>query len=268
LLSEAAAQRQARQFGANCDAVAYFPASGNRSDRGTLCVNNEYVVPELMFSGRRRMDAETAEELQLWNQQHPHAVALMKAAHGVSIIEVSRTRGAWRLQVGAPQTRRITAESGCEITAARGRRCCVQELTLMASGCVEPWQLRRWQDTLGTYLTAEEKHRRLFRLRPASGRYTDDTSTRGSASRFELRDRSPTRGDHVDARLMCAMSRTKHFASAGSSRSIREIHRPHHASAPLWGGSRTRAQTRNSPVTGAWPYIWATTRCSSMSTSS
>ncbi len=203
LLSEAAAQRQARQFGANCDAVAYFPASGNRSDRGTLCVNNEYVVPELMFSGRRRMDAETAEELQLWNQQHPHAVALMKAAHGVSIVEVSRTRGAWQLQAGAPQTRRITAETECEITGpARGSPLLrtradpdgkrVRGTLANCAGGKTPW---------GTYLTAEENIDDYF----GSGRVwldgTDDTSTAEAHRRFELRDRSLYGWDHVDARF-------------------------------------------------------------------
>lgn len=203
LLLPGAAQRQARQFGANCDAIAYFPASPGRSDSGTLCVNNEYVAPELMFSGRRRLGVESAEDLRLWNQKHPQAIDLMKAAHGVSIIEVARRRERWQFQAGAPQSRRITAETICEIAGpARGAAQLrtkddptgtrVRGTMANCAGGKTPW---------GTYLTAEENIDDYF----GSGRVwlasTDDKLTAEAHRRFPLRDFSLYGWDHVDPRF-------------------------------------------------------------------
>lgn len=44
------AARQARRFGANNDAIVFFPDPGETS-RGLLCVNHEYVTAELSFAG-------------------------------------------------------------------------------------------------------------------------------------------------------------------------------------------------------------------------
>jgi len=203
LLSSGAAQRQARQFGTNCDAVAYFPISGNRSDRGILCVNNEYVVPELMFSGRAKSETGSAEQLRQWNLKHPRAVDVMKAAHGVSIIEVARERGGWRMRAGSPFSRRITAETICEISGpARaaallrtredpgGTR--VRGTFANCAGGKTPW---------GTYLTAEENVDDYF----GSGRTwlasSDDEATSEAHRRFPLREHSLYGWDHVDARF-------------------------------------------------------------------
>jgi secreted PhoX family phosphatase len=206
LLSAGAADRQARQFGANCDAVAYFsnsesPRSKGRSDGGVLCVNNEYVAPALMFSGRRR--SETAEERRLWSRKNPQAIDVMKAAHGVSIIEVSRRRGAWQRHAGAPLTRRITAETLCEITGpARGAALLrtkedpdgvrVRGTFANCAGGKTPW---------GTYLTAEENIDDYFGSGQVGVAASKDPALAEAHRRFALRDRSLYGWDHVDPRF-------------------------------------------------------------------
>jgi uncharacterized protein len=203
LLQAGAAERQARQFGANCDAVAYFPASGNRSDRGTLCVNNEYVLPELMFGGRKLLGRESAEDLQRWNQKYPAAVDVMKAAQGVSVLGVMRRRGVWQLQRGAPQSRRITAETLCEISGpARGAMLLrtsedpsgtrVRGTFANCAGGKTPW---------GTYLTAEENIDDYFGSARRWAAATDDKLTVEAHRRFPLRDGSLYGWDHVDRRF-------------------------------------------------------------------
>jgi uncharacterized protein len=203
LLKPGAAERQARQFGANCDAIAYFPVSGRRSDRGTLCVNNEYVMPELMFEGRKRLGAESAEELQRWNRQHPAAVDVMKAAQGVSVLGVARRRGVWQLQRGAPQSRRITAETLCEIAGpARGSPLLrtkadpsgtsVRGTFANCAGGKTPW---------GTYLTAEENIDDYFGAGRQWAASTDDKRTAEAHRRFPIRDVSLYGWDYVDPRF-------------------------------------------------------------------
>jgi secreted PhoX family phosphatase len=203
LLAPGGAERQARQFGANCDAVAYFAKDGSGSDRGILCVNNEYVRPELMFSGRRVMSSETSAELRAWNQKHPQAVDVMKAAHGVSIIEVAATRGRWALLPGTPLTRRVTAETICEISGpARGAALLrtkedpaaerVRGTFANCAGGKTPW---------GTYLTAEENIDDYFGSGSAAMDPKNDPLVAEAHRRFGLRDTSFYGWDHVDRRF-------------------------------------------------------------------
>ncbi len=156
LLKPGAAARQARQFGSQCDGVAYFP-HGPRSDRGVLCVNNEYVQSELAFRRRSGTATEPAETRREWIQRNPEAVAVMIAAHGVSVLEVARRRGRWQRTLDAPLTRRITGSTPCEITGpARGATLLrtnedptgtrVLGTIANCAGGKTPW---------GTYLTAE-----------------------------------------------------------------------------------------------------------------
>ena len=44
-------EAQARRFGSHCDAIAFFALDGREGRRGLLCVNHEFVIPELAFSG-------------------------------------------------------------------------------------------------------------------------------------------------------------------------------------------------------------------------
>ncbi len=106
-LDEQSPERQALQFGYNCDFVGFFPvpARAGNAQRGLLAVNHEYTNPELMFPGYRPGDPE------------PWQVAVELEAHGVSIVEISQSgRGGWTYRPGSVYNRRITGTTPCEIT--------------------------------------------------------------------------------------------------------------------------------------------------------
>ncbi len=122
LLDADAAAKQARRFGSNCDGIAYFPLDGGGSRRGLLCVNHEYVRAELHFTGLPRNERERIQQRPDWTRANPQAIAWIQAAHGVTVMEVERARrGGWRRVPGTRFTRRITANTPCEIHGpARG----------------------------------------------------------------------------------------------------------------------------------------------------
>ena len=97
------AAAQVRQFGYNCDFIAFMPlpAGSGSSDHGLLCVNHEYTNPELMFPGmtrQNRVEVMTKEQ-----------VDVDMAAHGHTVAEVRKEGGRWRTVPGGSYNRRITA---------------------------------------------------------------------------------------------------------------------------------------------------------------
>ncbi|MBC7739982.1 MAG: DUF839 domain-containing protein, partial [Candidatus Saccharibacteria bacterium] len=146
------ATTQAERFGYNCDYVAYMPLprGSQTSDHGLLCVNNEYVSPNVMFADMTEDDAAT--------KMTAEQVALCNMAIGHSIVEIIRKDGVWSTVQDSPMNRRITLETPMLIsgpaagndhlkttydatgTLARGT-------TYNCSGGVTPW---------GTVLTCEE----------------------------------------------------------------------------------------------------------------
>jgi uncharacterized protein len=157
LLAPGCAAAQERQFGYNCDAIAFYPL--DRDGRsGILCVNNEYTNDELMFPGRIGLGREGADRLARWSLRNPEAAQVAIAAHGVSLLEVRLDSGEWRPQAGSPHARRITGSSPAGISGpARGhdllrthadpRGTTVLGTLANCAGGRTPW---------GTYLTAEE----------------------------------------------------------------------------------------------------------------
>lgn len=99
------ASAQSNRFGYNCDYIAFMPlpkGSGS-SDHGLLCVNNEYVSPNVMFEGITEDNAAktmTAEQ-----------VALCSAAVGHSIAEIKKVDGVWQVVADSPLNRRFTMET-------------------------------------------------------------------------------------------------------------------------------------------------------------
>ncbi len=153
------AEHQARQFGYNNDFIAYFPLPKGslNSRRGLLCVNHEFTNEELMFPGWNEGPvSKGAERDRVYTEM---------AAHGASIIEVKRLRGAWHIVPDSPYARRITAhETRIRISrplAAHPRMktrddpggAWVLGTVNDCAGGVTPW---------GTYLMAEENFDQYF----------------------------------------------------------------------------------------------------------
>lgn len=153
------ADAQEKQFGYNCDYTAFFPLpfGSNNSNRGILAVNHEYTNTDFMFSGltgRNITDRITRS-----------MVEVELAAHGVSLIEIIKEKGRWRVAPNSRFNRRISLRStmidvsgpaaGHDRLKTRsdstGRRI-VGTINNCAGG-VTPW---------GTVLTAEENFHQYF----------------------------------------------------------------------------------------------------------
>ena len=105
------AAAQARQFGYNNDFLAYFPlpAGSNASDHGLLCVNHEYCDAWLMHPG--------LDDLRdAWYSATDRVTAIEAAAHGLSILEIRRSKTGWQVVPGGKYARRITATTPIRIS--------------------------------------------------------------------------------------------------------------------------------------------------------
>src|SRR5262245_47097919 len=96
---------QEKQFGYNCDFVAYMPlpAGSRNSENGLLCINHEYTNAELMFPGLTvddKLDKLTKDQVEV-----------EMAAHGHTVVEVRREGGTWSVVAGGPNNRRISANT-------------------------------------------------------------------------------------------------------------------------------------------------------------
>jgi uncharacterized protein len=96
--SETAAE-QALQFGTHNDGMHFFPL-GDGSDRGVLCVNNEYTHEEILFP-----------DGQVGNGYTIAKTRKSQTAHGVSVLEARRIRGNWTVSSRSRYGRKITANT-------------------------------------------------------------------------------------------------------------------------------------------------------------
>src|SRR5262249_52931235 len=142
------------------------------------------------------------EDRKLWMDAHPHAVAYMQAAHGVSVMQLHRDAGGWSRDLGSRYTRRITSVTPMEISGpARGHALMrthadpdgVRVLGTLAncSAGKTPW---------GTYLTSEENIDDYF----AGGRTVrekGDAAVNDANRRFPLRENSFYGWNFQDARF-------------------------------------------------------------------
>ena len=161
------ADEQERQFGTNNDFVAFMPLlrGSNDSTRGLLCVNHEFAIAHLMWSG---LTSENAAK-SITRQQCD--VELASVGH--SIVEIVRAGGSWRTVRDSPYNRRISARS--TMTALSGPAAGHPRMATRAdvagrrvigthsncAGGVTPW---------GTVLTAEENIHYAFSGDAAVGR--------------------------------------------------------------------------------------------------
>lgn len=147
------AAAQEKQFGYNCDYIGFhpLPLGSPGSDHGLLAVNHEYVNSNLMFAG---LGAGRDANLKTSKAQ----VEVELAAHGMSIIEVKKTGGAWSVVEGSKYARRITGVTPMQIsgpaaghdrlkTSADPTGTRVLGMLNNCAGGMTPW---------GTVLTGEE----------------------------------------------------------------------------------------------------------------
>ncbi len=157
LLKPGAGQRQAHQFGYNCDAIEFFPLED--PDKALLCVNHEYCIETLMFPGW-----STAKDKAAYVRANPETVAVGKASHGVSVVELHRINGRWVAQKSSAYNRRITADTPIMFsgpaaghpllkTARDPHGTVVHGTIANCAGGATPW---------GTYLTTEENMEQYF----------------------------------------------------------------------------------------------------------
>lgn len=214
LLEPGAAERQRRQFGTNCDAIHFF-ALEPRGDRGILCVNNEFTADELMFPEHRGFIGALRGEGREYVRKHPQAVAVAKAAQGVSVIEIARQRGRWRMVKDSRFNRRITAETPIDIGGpARGSPLLrtkddpdgVRVLGTFGNcaGGQTPW---------GTYLTTEENIQDYFgNLEQLEARSDVDPHIVESHRRFRMwKAHSPYAWEAIDPRFDLPQTPTEPF---------------------------------------------------------
>jgi len=151
LMSPAAADEQAHQFGYNCDGMGVF----ERGRSTLVCVNHETPTPQLLFPGWA--EAAGARALGAFVKEHPAAVAYMQSAVGLSVVELERKSSGWGYRVGSRYNRRVTATTPIELAGPAREHPLLnprREATPLVLGTFNncaagttPW---------GTYLTAEE----------------------------------------------------------------------------------------------------------------
>ncbi|MGC3982008.1 MAG: PhoX family phosphatase [Steroidobacteraceae bacterium] len=166
LFAPKAAQQQLQQFGSNCDAIQFFQLNaGNKSTQGVLCVNNEYVNDWLMFPGRKMVFGTDPQHVREQIGRYPSIVAMSKAAHGISLVEVQKSASSkWGYSKSSKHNRRVTADTPFEIKGpARGNAWMQTKADPTGTrvlgtfgncaGGRTPW---------GTYLSAEENIQDYF----------------------------------------------------------------------------------------------------------
>lgn len=185
---------QLAQCGMHHDGMAFFPLPGRlgvpRDDRALLCINHEYVDNGLLFTdGQRTWSAEKVRK-----SQH---------AHGVSVLEVARTRRGWSVVRPSRYARRITAATPMAIAGpARGAPAMRTDADPAGTTVLGTFaNCAHGQTPWGTYLTCEENFHEYFgatatgdgELMPEIGReYTQDEVRRlraalpASARRYDV----------------------------------------------------------------------------------
>jgi uncharacterized protein len=100
---------QLKQFGMHNDGMHFFPFAGANgipsSERGVLCVNNEYTHEEVLFPDGQVGSGYTIAKTRK-----------SQAAHGVSVLEARRLNGKWAVVKSSPYGRRITANTPCMVS--------------------------------------------------------------------------------------------------------------------------------------------------------
>jgi len=178
---------QKQQFGYNNDYVTFLPLGRDRRGmkHGLLVVNHEYTNEELMF---RSYDPESTSPEEL------EKVRIALAAHGMSVLEVVKTRGkaSYKVKKSSRYNRRITAMTKMKLTGPAAGHDWLKTSedpsgtkvlgTLNnCAGGTTPW---------GTVLSAEENFNQYF-INAAS---VPDEAKKASYKRYGFGDAKPSFG--------------------------------------------------------------------------
>jgi hypothetical protein len=143
------AAAQARQMGDNHDGIHFF-AINNQNDEGLLVMNHEYTNLQYLFTDGQVNSLDDAnKDLN---------------AHGVAVVHIKRTAGAWDIVLDSPYNRRITGNTLMQLTGPAAGDALLQtsaDSTGTAvfgtlNNCGNGWT--PW----GTYLTCEENFNQYF----------------------------------------------------------------------------------------------------------
>jgi len=97
------AEEQTKQFGMHNDGMHFFPFVTRgvaSSDRGVICINNEYTHEEILFTDGQVGAGYNIEKCRK-----------SQAAHGVSVLEARKVNGKWSAVKNSVYGRRITANT-------------------------------------------------------------------------------------------------------------------------------------------------------------
>lgn len=151
---------QQRQFGDNTDGMSLFPIS---EDRAVIAVNNEYTNYEYLFDhGGNAMTADDVLKAQ--------------AAHGVTVFEIIKSGGEWKLDKNGQRNRRITASTEMMLTGpAAGHALMKTELDPSGMKPLGTFNnCANGQTPWGTYLTCEENFHGYFGTREEGVTISDE----------------------------------------------------------------------------------------------
>ncbi|EPH6467327.1 TPA: PhoX family phosphatase [Campylobacter upsaliensis] len=170
----------AKTFGDNTDGMSLFPLD---DERAILCVNNEYINPELLFND----NGKTMDEQKIAYEQN---------AMGVSIFEIKQGQNGFEVVLDSPYNRRITAHTPMQISGgAKGHksmRTKADKKGELALGTLN--NCANGQTPWGTYLTCEENFDDFFGSSDANYKFTE------SEKRYGLGVKS-TYGWELDSRF-------------------------------------------------------------------
>ena len=147
--SRGTTESQQLAIGDNNDGMEIFFVNG----RTVLAVNNEYTNLAILHGNR---DSGLPE--------NEHDYLKNKAAHGISIFEISQVSGVWQIVIDSPYNRRITVDTPFEITGpARWHDLMKTRSDQLGVVSVGTWNnCGSGRTPWGTFLSCEENFNRYF----------------------------------------------------------------------------------------------------------
>lgn len=141
------AMSQSLAMGDNNDGMGFFSLG---KDHGVMVVNNEYANYEYLFASGKCQSLEDTRKAQ--------------AAHGISVFEVRKVAGIWKLQPKGRLNRRLTANSEMRLSGPAAGSVLLKTAIDPTGTCVLGTlnNCANGQTPWGTYLTCEENFNGYF----------------------------------------------------------------------------------------------------------